>query len=1439
MAELLVFTNATAIWLGRARRVVGPLADYERLPWFDGKRDHNGSVPHLASAINAPPFTDHQAWLEPGVHLHWNLPAGLTRGATRRSAVRPVQVGDLWFPPAPNRWLVLRRNLATDEIQRAWLVESDYVHPPGPRPAGVIAYPRQTHGPGVAPYLYVGRQIELDPGTMVPLDRAYSRIGPETSLGHHGLGLTALGPGDPLFAAYYPGCRSVFGLHDDKPPLGNSVRYNVYGWFSEGIVEPLANMVAALRTNPATALSLLAIAAKKNNATSPDPDPAKLTGAQWNEALQLALGQEFGWRTYDTNLPEGFDFPMNLVCVGGTRITPGTETPAPTAPAARPIGIGSSAAEAVAAWLMGDASLKPSEEDRLVQALAGSDLTNHALDLGPKLAEARHTEQFRAYRGHTIWMIRPSEANGAKPDEDASLSLPDELAHELNVLNALQEEYDRAHDAIAALRQELFADWHHYMTTAYPEGDSDPLALDEEAVRHLVEHTRLEPLEALQSRTGHLFRALDSAGNVVLADQHPTTVTGPAPYGPLVGGPAGTEFADAVPAGKPLAGFEIWSGAIIDDVGLLGATTRRPTGGNQRIQLAAGEHVTAIFGESGTWLSYDLVSKLGFETNLGRCFGPWGGWDSEVRTPFRLEAPDGMVIVGLRGRRETYLNAIGILVAPVSHLDAPAKDPGGTLARAVVDQYRIVQTLLDEMGQTLAIGPVPGPRYWRPNDPVIVLDDPVAAVSPRIDGSKQPDGLLRCFALSLSPLGWENSGDAFAGAARAPLGNNALAWHLSEHLIPQPSSEGENWHALQLEWEVEIQPLVEGGNIGTGRFAPDFITASQDLPAASEDLAAKKGLERTRTWQYLAGRSILNPAAWRILSERREEIPKDIADKLAKPPGALMVLPLGGFHDQLLMQRQEPQLGIVDPIGLPGQRSLTGRAREAVGNLHPTSPLPGNPFHPIRSGDLVVERLRVIDIFGRTKTWQPNSVRTARFMRPENTAQTDRAVLPLRFAQAARLNFRWLSAAHEDIESNAHPATSPVCGWLLPNDLDGEVAVYGRTGHLLGSVAAGGIWEPAPGDAVAPRSWREIPDVPLRRVVRWMTLPSNSDAIGSFLEMLDAALEQIDPKDAAQHQARALLIGRPIAVVRARLDFALQHHAALDQSANALRARIAGGEDDSHGIGAVEVPVRLGEHDQLNDGLCGYWIEEGAVFRDETFYTPHGVNPGTPHDRIRALGDEPLGEFPIRLTAGGPAQTVTMLVDPRGVVHATCGVLPAKSIAIPPDQYARQAAELRVTFQTAPILTAPDDVALPLPSEPGYSWSWIEASADGSWQETPHHPTVRQTDLVAGFGANGSALWDRLVEQGRIVPLDRHDAGVLMPGDRNAPANRFDDLKLNPEAVERGLHDIARSIGEAGIAASYGPRAVARDGWLQLRAAPLPVNSQKDAASRPGPGDGP
>ena len=83
-----------------------------------------------------------------------------------------------------------------------------------------------------------------------------------------------------------------------------------------------------------------------------------------------------------------------------------------------------------------------------------------------------------------------------------------------------------------------------------------------------------------------------------------------------------------------------------------------------------------------------------------------------------------------------------------------------------------------------------------------------------------------------------------------------------------------------------------------------------------------------------------------------------------------------------------------------------------------------------------------------------------------------------------------------------------------------------------------------------------------------------------------------------------------------------------------------------------------------------------------------------------------------------PPQKLTMLVDPRGVVHATCGILPTKAIGISPDQYDKALRTIRITFRSGPILTGlGGKVNLPLPSEPGFAWSWLEKN-NGAWFES-------------------------------------------------------------------------------------------------------------------------
>ena len=144
-----------------------------------------------------------------------------------------------------------------------------------------------------------------------------------------------------------------------------------------------------------------------------------------------------------------------------------------------------------------------------------------------------------------------------------------------------------------------------------------------------------------------------------------------------------------------------------------------------------------------------------------------------------------------------------------------------------------------------------------------------------------------------------------------------------------------------------------------------------------------------------------------------------------------------------------------------------------------------------------------------------------------------------RLAHPARLNFRWLSAHDSDVEMNEHPATSPICGWFVPNKLDNRVMVYDQ--HvLLGSLVADDRrtpWCAAPGSD-RPLLVDQIDNHVLRQTVATLiTCQRNSSPapaptfLAHFLTAVDTVLENIDPEDFARHQATALLMGRPIALV--------------------------------------------------------------------------------------------------------------------------------------------------------------------------------------------------------------------------------------------------------------------------------------------------------------------
>lgn len=121
------------------------------------------------------------------------------------------------------------------------------------------------------------------------------------------------------------------------------------------------------------------------------------------------------------------------------------------------------------------------------------------------------------------------------------------------------------------------------------------------------------------------------------------------------------------------------------------------------------------------------------------------------------------------------------------------------------------------------------------------------------------------------------------------------------------------------------------------------------------------------------------------------------------------------------------------------------------------------------------------------------------------------------------------------------------------------------------------------------------------------------------------------------------------------------------------------------------------------------------------------LQPTLRNPNIRYAADSP----DLAQAIDDPPQKLTLLVDPRGVVHASCGILPAKALSIPPNLYTDALQNLAVTFVAGPVLSgAGPKMRVPLPTQPGYAWSWVERRNETWVERTTLGPPVLEATFA-------------------------------------------------------------------------------------------------------------
>jgi hypothetical protein len=1202
----------------------------------------------------AKPFESAGDLLGKGIHLHFRLPTAFTHG-------RQEGDEDPSFPAIPNRWLVQRFGGTRQLAYKAWIIKSDAEAEPTDLP-GVI-WPKFPEDAPVE-FKSIGTCTELHG----PFDEKNEPAGEE---------ITAIGPGNPAFSAYYPACRSVLGFYDKLEGVSEGARlsYLVTGWYSTATDDPLHAFIADLQKR------------KQPNAESP------LT---W----EAQLGELKAWledQRWACDSLNADDLPTRILCHGLVRgiewkgpkknylqASDGQPSVFPLNPAehreAYEVAVGNTSAEALAALLGGERY--GSQIEDLLTALQADLFSNDVT--ASELPYELHGHRFGGVSGGRSFSIQPEPEGfqplGVDPSQpplpgDAT-QIPKPLQDLLRELNVKQEESDRLARKVADCRQQLYALWCLWTTE---------LKKNLKSARWKALDGQLKTLKRILAEQKTLLRAADAETG--LCKQRIETEL--------------DKYPKTLPDG----------------------TRKIRTDGTHERKYRLVQSVQPPFHQPNEPLivvSGPAMARLGTYRQSGLI--PCRVSRQEV-TGFVLQVPGGAA-VKVTGE-DLFRELFG---------DQDVQVPQG------IHRNLFYEALLLDKHNTSAIATSPSVGQEEK------LKEIVSALQ-ELDSTKAPDASNKLNGILPDRIG-------------------VFDWKRNP------------WIPLFLMWKVKWQSDYEAGPIAEDLVANRWTLAGNGADNSEVDLvladAATHPTGSDNEFNY-QGYSILTPHAFDALVKRLEDLSPahPLINELKNR--RILSQALDGFNEALIMQTKGLQLPPLDYMKYFTKNkrhfldAIIDHLFQTNDTFHTTPdlkepfyPAPGlqKPFYPIRSGLLQISRLSIVDAFGQTseipvhaiinttstsgtaggkKFYRAKSC-VVRFSRPENIV-----VLRPRFTQPVRLRFRW-----ENASDHPERSSGPVCGWIIPNHLEKSLTVYSAAGKPLGALqrklglksgtqARCFYWVDVPGGerGVLPPvglddTYEQLLGKYLPVIIKnihllyfcFYLLRLSADEGGTFSTLLNKALAAMDQRVPDEDPGVSVLVGRPLALVRASFQFEIHglpaHKPELhtDASHDAPLEQLI----ETHEFEKAKWPLRLGDLHTRNDGLIGVFKCASSGPDGQTaagpFYPAWGLDPERP-----VQGKIEKQDFTIDCVK--PFQ-VTMLMDPQARIHATTGALPRTFIELSPADLAGAKRAREVFFQTAPVIGVSAMPHMPKPSDDYGEWSWAYRPDVTQWKLDPN--IVEATD---------------------------------------------------------------------------------------------------------------
>lgn len=503
----------------------------------------------------------------------------------------------------------------------------------------------------------------------------------------------------------------------------------------------------------------------------------------------------------------------------------------------------------------------------------------------------------------------------------------------------------------------------------------------------------------------------------------------------------------------------------------------------------------------------------------------------------------------------------------------------------------------------------------------------------------------------------------------------------------------QSWETFLIEWKISFCPSrTLSGPADDSMKEWTFDGLDYDNPNPNRE-----------AYTVYTGRNMITPHSlyrFRYVAEKYLSARGELTEELRAALGRIEKLPvlsqnLDGFHQQLLSRMQTLQVPI---IGNENDGDLTENVRA---NILPQYNAVNDvvPLFPLRAGHIRVETVNIVNTFGSTQNAFASGMNPiysevmGEYEDPKKKIKY--GLLRPRILGGARFRFDFVTAEDDRVLAAPAPDTSPVCGIMMPELLNGRLALYSAKGFFYGSVKT--VYR----NGRRSVSWLSPPDrvdvgfedivfdnENFKSIIRYLLADAEKGgmAANDLITLIEDQLYQTLPSELVSGGELPFIWGRPLVVAQCRIG--------IEQKGGPVFSKLQQdyGKYDTLSAEKTEFPVMVGDQNRTDSGIVGYYENY-----DYTGIYPAYHSAEFASDYVRFGGRTVL-------CTGGDSKVLTVIAEIGNRFYFQTGILPV-DVQMLDGVHTVAADNIRLCFEADSVMCIPDLPEIPVPpAGSGKTW---------------------------------------------------------------------------------------------------------------------------------------